>query len=68
MSWLAIAAPTRTKTSTGATAFRADTKSVPRKPMSTASPGMKYAVSEPKMRAMTICFTSDPPRIRGIAR
>ena len=67
-SWLAIAAETRASTRTGATAFKADTKSVPRNPASAAKPGIKYAVSVPKISATTICRMSEPPIMKGMAR
>ncbi|MNO80754.1 hypothetical protein D3C76_719690 [compost metagenome] len=55
--WLAIDAMTRMNTSTGATAFRALTNTLPRKARSRATAGASRARAMPATRPMTICVT-----------
>ncbi|MNZ22251.1 hypothetical protein D3C78_393350 [compost metagenome] len=55
--WLAMAAITRTNTSTGATAFRAMTKSLPSRPTVLAYSGEVRARTMPASRPMMIRVT-----------
>ena len=60
--WFAMDAATRKKTSTGATAFKAEMKNVPRNPRGTAMPGATRATMMPITSANRISLTRDPSR------
>ena len=62
--WLAMDAITRTNTSTGATAFSAETKTLPMKPTLSAAAGKKLASSRPAIRPTMIW----PTRLVRVSR
>ena len=53
-------AATKTKTKTGATAFKALTKKEPSTPQPCANPGKARATNMPKTKPAMICLTNDP--------
>ena len=61
-------AATKTKTKTGATAFKALTKKEPSTPQPCANPGKARATNMPKTKPAMICLTNDPCLISVIKK